>query len=163
MAANSSSRLAAPSLERGKPFAYYKWMQGEEIPIHFAVAGVSDLTQLPREPWGRTGTGKATFVELTGTFQAERGMVVCEIPPGQSLDVQHHLYEQFTLILQGTGSTEVWQKDGPKRTFEWGKGALFAPPKNTYYRMHNLSSQEPVIYLGVTTAPRVFNSLSGYM
>jgi quercetin dioxygenase-like cupin family protein len=87
-------------------------------------------------------------------------MFVCEIPPGESLDVQHHLYEQFTLILQGQGATEIWQKNGPKRTFEWGKGSLFAPPKNTYYRMYNLS-QEPVIYFGVTNAPRVFNGLFG--
>ncbi len=136
-------------------------MESEGIPIHFAVAGVDDLTKLPRRPWARTGPGLATFVELTGTFQAERGMFVCEIPPGQALDVQHHLYEQFTLILQGQGATEIWQKDGPKRTFEWGKGSLFAPPKNTYYRMYNLG-QEPVLYVGVTSAPRVFNSLSGY-
>jgi len=153
--------LAAPSLNRGRQFPYYRWMEGEGIPIHFAVAGVSDLTELPRQPWARTGKGLGTFVELTGTFQAERGMFVCEIPPGESLDVQHHLYEQFTLILQGRGATEIWQKDGPKRTFEWGKGSLFAPPKNTYYRMYNLS-QEPVIYFGVTTAPRVFNGLVGW-
>jgi mannose-6-phosphate isomerase-like protein (cupin superfamily) len=137
-------------------------MESEGIPIHFAVAGVDDLTMLPRGPWARTGPGLGTFVELTGTFQAERGMFVCEIPPGQALDVQHHLYEQFTLILQGQGATEVWQKDGPKRTFEWQKGSLFAPPKNTYYRMYNLG-QEPVLYFGVTSAPRVFNSLTAYM
>src|SRR5436309_1365623 len=152
--------LSAPSRERGRQFPYYRWMEGEGIPIHFAVAGVSDLTALPREPWARTGRGRGTFVELTGTFQAERGMFVGEIPPGESLDVQHHLYEQFTLILQGRGATEIWQKNGPKRTFEWGKGSLFAPPKNTYYRMFNLS-QEPVIYFGVTNAPRLFNGLFG--
>jgi mannose-6-phosphate isomerase-like protein (cupin superfamily) len=162
MEGKASSRAAlAPSLDAGRQFLYYRWMESEQIPIHFAVAGVDDLTTLPRKPWARTGPGLGTFVELTGTFQAERGMFVCEIPPGQALDVQHHLYEQFTLILQGQGTTEIWQKDGPKRTFEWGKGSLFAPPKNTYYRMYNLG-QEPVLYFGVTSAPRVFNSLTGY-
>src|SRR5438046_8533769 len=87
-------------------------------------------------------------------------MFVCEIPPGESLDMQHHLYEQFTLILQGRGATEIWQKDGPKRTFEWSKGSLFAPPRNTYYRMINLG-REPVLYFGVTNAPRLFNGLFG--
>jgi mannose-6-phosphate isomerase-like protein (cupin superfamily) len=147
-----------PDLGQREQFPYYAWMRGEGIPIHFDVAGISDITAAPRKPWARTGRGLGTFLELTGTYQAERGMFVCEIPPGESLDVQHHLYEQFTLILQGTGATEIWQKNGPKRTFEWGKGTLFAPPKNTYYHMYNLG-REPVLYFGVTTAPRLMNGL----
>src|SRR5436190_20292081 len=147
-------------LQTRRRYPYYQWMESEGIPIHFDVAGVRDITSVPRQPWARTGPGLGTFLELTGTYQAERGMFVCEIPPGQALDVQHHLYEQFTLILQGRGATEIWQKDGPRRTFEWGKGSLFAPPKNTYYRMFNVG-REPVLYFGVTTAPRVFNGLFG--
>ena len=150
--------LEEPDVKARSRFPYYRWMQNEGIPIHFDVAGISDITAVPRKPWARTGKGLGTFLELVGTYQAERGMFVCEIPPGESLDVQHHLYEQFTLILQGRGATEVWQKDGgPKRTFEWGNGSLFAPPKNCYYRMIN-AGREPVLYFGVTTAPRLFNS-----
>lgn len=154
----SETAYEPPDLKSRERFPYYRWMRGEGIPIHFAVAGISDVTAIPRAPWPRTGTGLGVFLELLGTYQAERGVFVCEIPPGKALDVQHHLYEQFTLILQGRGATEVWQTNGVKRTFEWAKGSLFAPPKNTYYRMFNLG-QEPVLYLGVTTAPRVFNGL----
>ncbi|HEY3116516.1 MAG TPA: hypothetical protein VGK54_07240, partial [Chloroflexota bacterium] len=139
-------------------FPYYRWMESEQIPIHSAVAGVADITALPRAPWARSGKGLGTFIELAGTFQAERGMFVCEIPPGEGLDIQHHLYQQFTLILQGRGATEIWQKNGNKRTFEWAQGSLFAPPKNTYYRMFNLG-REPVLYFAVTTAPRLFNAM----
>src|SRR6266542_344773 len=145
-------------LKAREHFPYYTWMRGEAIPIHFDVAGISDITAVPRAPWARTGKGRGTFLELDATYQDERGMFVCEIPPGESLDVQHHLYEQFTLILQGRGATEIWQKNGPKRTFEWTKGSLFAPPKNTYYRMFNLG-QEPVLYFGVTTAPKLMNGM----
>jgi len=145
-------------LDARRSYPYYQWMQGEGVPIHFATAGLPDVTTIERSPWPRTGKGLGAFIALLGTFEAERGMFVCEIPPGESLEVQHHLYEQFTLILQGQGATEIWQKNGPKRTFEWAAGSLFAPPKNTYYRMFNLS-QEPVIYFGVTNAPRLFNSL----
>ncbi|HEY3118841.1 MAG TPA: hypothetical protein VGK54_19030 [Chloroflexota bacterium] len=152
--------LEAADISNRRNFPYYRWMEGEGIPIHSEVAGVADLTALPRKPWARTGKGLATFVELVGTYQAERGMFVCEIPPGEALETQHHLYEQFTLILQGRGATEIWQKNGTKRTFEWGKGSLFAPPKNTHYRMINVG-REPVLYFGVTTAPRVFNGLFG--
>ncbi len=150
----------APEIQSRGRYPYYRWMQGEGIPIHFEAAGFPDITKVPRSPWARPGAGLGAFLDLEGTFQAERGMFVCEIPPGQSLDVQHHLYEQFTLILQGRGATEIWQKNGPKRTFEWAKGSLFAPPKNTYYRMFNLSN-EPVIYFAVTTAPRLFSGLFG--
>jgi len=160
MHTRTETSLEPPDIQNRERYPYYRWMRGEGIPIHFDVAGISDITAVPRKPWARTGKGLGTFLELTGTFQAERGMFVCEIPPGESLDVQHHLYEQFTLILQGRGATELWQKDGPKRTFEWQKGSLFAPPKNTYYRMFNLSN-EPVLYFGVTTAPRMFNGLFG--
>jgi len=155
----ASGQIPADLTSRQR-YPYYQWMQSEGIPIHFDVAGISDITAVPRQPWARTGPGLGTFLELTGTYQAERGMFVCEIPPGQSLDVQHHLYEQFTLILQGRGATEIWQKDGPKRTFEWGKGSLFAPPRNTYYRMINVG-REPVIYFGVTNAPRLMNAMFG--
>jgi mannose-6-phosphate isomerase-like protein (cupin superfamily) len=154
----SQTSYEPPDLKTRMRFPYYKWMYGEGIPTHFDVGGMADVTAIPRQPWARTGKGLGVFLELLGTYQAERGMFVCEIPPGESLDVQHHLYEQFTLILQGTGATEVWQKNGPRRTFEWGKGSLFAPPKNTYYQMHNLG-REPVLYLGVTTAPKVMNGM----
>jgi mannose-6-phosphate isomerase-like protein (cupin superfamily) len=154
----AQSSFEPPDLKTRERFPYYRWMRGEGIPIHFDIGGTADITAVPREPWARTGKGLGVFLELTGTYQAERGMFVCEIPPGEALDVQHHLYEQFTLILQGQGATEVWQKDGAKRTFEWGKGSLFAPPKNTYYRMYNLG-REPVLYFGVTTAPKLMNGM----
>src|SRR5688500_16913905 len=57
----------------GRTFTYQEWMNGEGLPIHEAVVGVDDVTALPRAPWARTG-GLATFVELRGTFQAQRGM-----------------------------------------------------------------------------------------
>jgi mannose-6-phosphate isomerase-like protein (cupin superfamily) len=140
------------------PFIYEEFMQGEGIPIHRDVTGVEDVTALPRRPWARTG-GLGTFIELKGTFQSERGLFVCEIPGGKALEVQHHLYGQFTLITQGRGATEIWQESGPKRMFEWGPGSIFAPPKNTYYRLYN-GGKEPVIFFAITTAPRVMNGLN---
>ena len=126
-----------------KLFTYEKFIQAEGIPIHVGVAGVEDITALPRRPWARTG-GLGTFIELISTFQSDRGMFVCEIPGGKSLEVQHHLYEQLILILQGRGATEIWHENGPKQMFEWGSGSVFAPPKNTYYRLFN-GGQEPVL------------------
>jgi len=159
-ASPTQASVNPPDLDIRDRLPYYGWMRGEGIPIHFGVAGISDITAVPRESWARTGKGLGVFLELDATYQDERGMFVCEIPPGESLDVQHHLYEQFTLFVQGRGATEIWQKNGPRRTFEWTKGSLFAPPKNTYYRMFNLG-QEPVLFFGVTTAPRLMTGLFG--
>ncbi len=139
-------------------FKYQQFIEGEGIPIHRGISGVDDVTALPRRPWARTG-GLGTFIELTSTFQSERGMFVCEIPGGKTLEVQHHLYEQLTLILEGRGATEIWQENGPKQMFEWGPGSLFAPPKNTYYRLHN-GGPEPVVFFAITTAPRIINGLN---
>ena len=136
---------------------YAKWMGQEGIPIFEATAGVDDLTALPRAKWARTG-GMGTFVELQGTVNLERGVYVAEIPGGGALTEEKHLYEEAIFILQGRGIAEVWQEGGSKVTFEWGKGSLFAPPVNTWHRLIN-GSREPVLFMGITTAPKVMNAL----
>jgi hypothetical protein len=52
---------------------YGDWMKGEGIPIHEAVAGLDDVTELARKPWTRTG-GFGAFIEMLGPQQAERGI-----------------------------------------------------------------------------------------
>jgi quercetin dioxygenase-like cupin family protein len=141
----------------GRTFTYQEWMNGEGLPIHEAVVGVDDVTALPRAPWARTG-GLATFVELRGTFQAERGIYVGEIPGGGALEPERHLYDEEIFILQGRGVAQVWQGDREKITFEWGPGSVFAYPRCTWHRLFNGGS-DPVIYLAVTTAPAVMNAI----
>jgi len=58
---------------------YENWMMKEEIPIHEAVAGLDDVTELSRKPWSRTG-GLGAFIHMLGPKQAERGIYVGEIP-----------------------------------------------------------------------------------
>ena len=61
---------------------YEDWMMREGIPIHEAVAGLDDVTELPRKPWPRTG-GLGSFIHMLGPKQAERGIYVGEIPGGE--------------------------------------------------------------------------------
>ena len=136
---------------------YEKWIKQEGIPIFEAMAGVDDAVALPRQPWARTG-GLGTFIQMVGMSQLERGLYVAEIPGGAALNPEKHLYEEAIYIFEGRGLTEVWQDGGPKTTFEWGAGSLFAPPLNTWHRLVN-GSREPVVFLGVITAPRVMNAL----
>jgi quercetin dioxygenase-like cupin family protein len=141
----------------GKSFAYADYMAQEGIPIHRAVVGVDDVSALPRAPWARTG-GLATFIELHGTFQGERGVYVGEIPGGAALAPERHLYEEEIFILQGRGVAQVWQGNGEKLEFEWGPGSVFAYPRCTWHRLFN-GGPEPVIYLAATTAPAVMNTI----
>ncbi len=61
------------------------------------------------------------------------------------------------LILDGRGSTSVWNDDGKRITFEWKAGAMFAIPLNCWHQHFNGSGQEAARYVGVTNAPAVMN------
>lgn len=138
-------------------FVYDEFMEQEGLPIYRADVGVDDVTQLPRAPWGRTG-GNGTFIQLRGTFQSQRGLYVAEIPAASQLAPEKHLYEEEIFILDGQGSAEVWQGNGKKLSFEWSEGSVFAFPRNTWHRLYN-GANRPAIFLAVTTAPEVMNSM----
>jgi len=132
---------------------YDKFMEEQEIPIVRAV-GVSRVQDLPLKPWKRMG-GKGSFIQLWGT-EGLWGSYVVEVPGAGALNVEKHLYEEQYLVVEGRGTTEVWQEDGKKHVFEWQKGSLFAIPLNTYHRIVNASSS-PALLLGGTTAPPAMN------
>ena len=52
------------------------------------------------------------------------------------------------LILDGRGSTSVWNDAGKRITFEWKAGAIFAIPLNAWHQHFNGSGQESVRYVG---------------
>lgn len=135
--------------------SYEEWMKGEGIPI-YEDWGIEDVKDLERKPWARTG-GKGAFIFLKGSKEyGVSGMYVAEVPPGQSLNPEKHLYEELIYILKGQGATEIWQEGQSKRSFEWGAGSFFAPPLNTWHRLYNVS-REPVLFLAMTTAPIVLD------
>ncbi len=148
--------MARETVEQKFWNAYDRFMEQEGIPVHAAEAGLSDVSQLDRRPWARTG-GSGAFLQLRGMAEDQRGIYVAEIPGGGALNPEKHLYEEAFLVLQGRGVTEVWQEGGDKVTFEWGEGSFFAPPLNTWHRLIN-GSREPALLLAVTTAPQSMES-----
>lgn len=136
---------------------YEQWMHDEGIPIVEGYA-VEDFRDVPLERWTRTG-GKGAFIQLKG-MEGFTGMYLGEIPPGAALNPMKHLYDEIVYILRGRGATEVsWGQDnGKKVTFEWGEGGIFAVPLNATCRLFN-GSHEPVLYLGVTSAPPIMDLL----
>ncbi|HYH70018.1 MAG TPA: hypothetical protein VEX16_01790, partial [Methyloceanibacter sp.] len=67
------------------------------------------------------------------------------------------LLEEMILVLDGRGSTSVWNDAGQRITFEWKAGALFAIPLNTWHQHFNGSGQEPARFVAVTNMPPTMN------
>jgi len=132
---------------------YDNWVAREGLDL---VRGSKvDTFTVPLKYWERTG-GYAVQIQLDGTGELNWSYV-CETPPGKRLEPQRHLYEELVFVLSGRGSTSVWYREDRKKSFEWQAGSLFAIPLNAGYQHFNLSGDEPVRYVAVTTAPVVMN------
>ena len=138
---------------RRQPSAFQRWQEAEGLPI-YRGSFVQDLYSLELRPWPRMGQLGA-FVNLAD--QEEDSGFVVEIAPGGQTEVQRHLFEAVTYILDGQGATSFWQDDGRKQTVEWQRGSVFAPPLNCHYQHFNLDGQRPVRLFAVGNAPVLVN------
>ena len=133
---------------------YDRFMEAEGVPV-FRGIGVKRVQDLPMTPWKRLG-GRGTYIQLYGT-EGLWGMYVVEVPGAGALNVERHLYEKIVFVVEGRGSTEVWQEGDSKRhVFEWQKGSLFTIPLNAFHRIVNAGSG-PALLLCGTSAPNVIN------
>lgn len=133
---------------------YDRFMQAEGVPCYRGI-GVKRVQDLPMLPWKRLG-GKGTYIQLYGT-EGLWGMYVVEVPSGGALNIERHVYEKQVFIIDGRGSTEVWNEGQTKKqTFEWQKGSLFSIPLNAYHRFVNASNSPALILCG-TSAPNIIN------
>jgi oxalate decarboxylase/phosphoglucose isomerase-like protein (cupin superfamily) len=150
--------LAAPDLaekfstEQDSP--YLRFVRGEGLDI-IGAHYVPNLRTVELKPWPRRG-GRAVFINHEAS-RFSNDCYVCEVPPGKTLEPQHHLYEEMILVLSGRGSTTVWNNAGQRITFEWQAGAIFAIPLNCSYQHFNGSGREPARFVAVTNAPSVIN------
>lgn len=136
------------------PTMWETFLDEEGIPVYKGV-GVRDSRELPRADWARVG-GKATFVQLIGTNN-DTGMFVVEVAAGGALKPQKHMYEERYVVVEGSGTTEVWKEGSSARTsFEWQQWSAFSIPLNAWFRIVNTSSS-PAILVAANTAPRVMN------
>lgn len=133
---------------------YDRFMEAEGVPCYRGI-GVKRVQDLPMLPWKRLG-GKGTYIQLYGT-EGLWGMYVVEVPAGGALNIERHVYEKQVFIIEGRGSTEVWNEGQVKKqTFEWQKGSLFSIPLNAYHRFVNATNSPALILCG-TAAPNIIN------
>jgi len=136
------------------PMPYDRFMEAEGIPCYRGI-GVRRVQDLPLAPWKRLG-GRGSFIQLYGT-EGLWGCYIVEVPGGGALNVEKHAYEKVVMVVDGRGSTEVWNDVKRKQTFEWQQGSMFFPiPLNANHRFVNATNSPAIILCG-TSAPNVMN------
>ena len=140
------------STEKDTP--YLRWVRAEGLDI-ISAHYVRNLRTVELKPWARRG-GSGVYINHEAS-RTSNDCYVCEIPPGKKLAPQRQLFEEMILVLDGRGSTTVWNDEGRRITFEWKSGAMFAIPLNCWHQHFNGSGQAPARFVSVTNAPPVIN------
>jgi hypothetical protein len=133
---------------------YQKWAEAQGVPI-IRDFYIEDLRTVPLQPWEWRG-GNGAIINLIGTGDVNEAYL-SEIPPGATLKPLRMMYEETIFVVEGNGSTSIWNDENKKVTFEWGPGAIFAPPLNTWRQHFNASGTKPARLLAVTSAPPVMS------
>jgi oxalate decarboxylase/phosphoglucose isomerase-like protein (cupin superfamily) len=137
-----------------KDTPYTRWVHSEGLDI-ISAHYIPNLRTVELKPWARRD-GRAVFINHEAS-RTSNDCYVCEIPPGKSLAPMRHLFEEMVFVLDGRGSTTVWNDAGARQTFEWKAGALFGIPLNCWHQHFNGSGQAPARYVAVTNAPPLIN------
>jgi len=138
-----------------KETPYTRWVHEEGLEIVSSLH-VPNLHTIDLKPWARRG-GRGVFLNHDAS-RTSNDCYVCEIPASKELAPQRQMYEEMVYILDGLGSTAVWNDAGQRTTFEWKAGTLFAIPLNAWHQHFNSSGVKPARYVSVTNAPTIINA-----
>ena len=138
-----------------KETPYTEWVRSEGLDI-ISSFYVADLHAIDLKPWP-SRRGRGVFLNHDAS-RTSNDCYVCEILPGDQLAPRRQLYEEMIYVLDGRGSTAVWNTTGRRVTFEWRAGAIFAIPLNTWHQHFNGSGTQPARYVAVTNAPAIINA-----
>ena len=146
------SLAAKFATEKDSP--YTRWVAAEGLDI-IAAHYVPDLRTVELKAWVRR-EGRGVFINHEAT-RTSNDCYVCEIPAGAALAPQRQLFEEMVLVLDGNGSTRVWNDAGAQVSFEWQAGSLFAIPLNAHHQHFNGSGQRAARFVASTNLPPVLN------
>src|SRR5215813_6006363 len=99
-----------------KETPYTRFIRGEGLDI-IGAHYVPSLHTVELKPWARR-EGNFVFINHEAS-RTSNDCYVCEIPPGKKLAPHRQLFEEMILVLDGRGSTTVWNDAGHRITFEW--------------------------------------------
>src|SRR5947207_3022628 len=124
------------STEKDTP--YLRWVRGEGLDI-ISAHYVRNLRTVELKPWARRG-GHGVYINHEAS-RTSNDCYVCEIPPGKKLAPQRQLFEEMILVLDGRGSTTVWNDAGRGHIrFNMAKGSMNSHisqfPIGTYKKGH---------------------------
>ena len=74
---------------------------------------------------------------ISTASRASKACTCWRCRPAARRNPEKHIYDEFFLVIEGRGTTEVWRGDGKKQVFEWQAGTLFMIPVNASYRLVN--------------------------
>ena len=101
-----------------KPIAlktpYQKWAEAQGVPI-IRDFYIEDLKKVPLQPWEWRG-GNGAIINLIGTGDINEAYL-SEIPPGDKLKPVRMMYEETIFVVEGNGSTSIWNDENKKVTF----------------------------------------------
>lgn len=137
-----------------KDSPYTRWVAAEGLDI-ISAHYIPNLRTVGLKPWARR-EGAGVFINHEAS-RTSNDCYVCEIPPGGALAPQRQLAEEMILVLDGQGSTTVWNDAGDKVSFEWGASAMFAIPLNAHHQHFNGSGSRPARFVSSTNLPTVIN------
>jgi oxalate decarboxylase/phosphoglucose isomerase-like protein (cupin superfamily) len=144
----------AQKFKAEKDTPYLRWVRGEGLDI-ISAHYVQNLRTVALKPWARRG-GRGVYLNHDAS-RTTNDCYVCEIAPAGKLNPQRQLFEEMVFVLDGRGSTTVWNDAGARITFEWKAGAIFGIPLNCWHQHFNGSGQAPARFVSVTNAPPVIN------
>lgn len=149
------SDAVASKFATEKQTPYTSWIAQEGLDIVSSLY-VENLHTIELKPWARRG-GKGVYLNHDAS-RTSNDCYVCEIAPGGELAPQRQLFEEMIYVLDGRGSTTVWNDAGAKVSFEWKAGAIFAIPLNTLHQHFNGSGTAPARFVAVTNGPPIINA-----
>ena len=144
----------AKKFAKEKETPYTRWVKKQGLDIIDGTY-VPDLRTLELKPWARRN-GRGVYINHDAS-RTSNDCYVCEIEPGGELTPQRQLCEEMIMILDGRGSTRVWNDAGGTVSFEWQAGALFSVPLNTWHQHFNGSGKDTVRFVAVTNLPPIMN------
>ena len=99
------SEAMAKNFATEKDSPYTNWVRAEGLDI-ISAHYVANLHTVELKPWARRG-GRGVYINHEAS-RTSNDCYVCEIPAGGKLAPQRQLFEEMIYVLDGRGSTTVW-------------------------------------------------------